>query len=173
MQPFVCHRVRLDGRPSLIWQQSPNRLPHCLSFVCLSVFSARQHVDVGLGCMFLCALRLPPESAIHPRPVFKMWRRRQSCFQKKKKKKQQTGSFLSSFFRLSFVYISAPSRQPLSTHMSYMWSFGLNFPTSGALSSPTGPYNTHLYITPQEQFSCLSLDECCKVLCGGGICGLN
>lgn len=39
----------------LIWQQSPHGLPHCLSFVCLSRFSAREDVDVGLDVCF-CVL---------------------------------------------------------------------------------------------------------------------
>lgn len=75
--------------------------------------------------------------------------------------------FVSLFSFL--VYISGPSRHPQSSHMSYMCSFGLTFPTSGSLWLPTAPYKTHMYVTLQEQFSCLSLDECCKVLCGGGI----
>lgn len=57
--------------------------------------------------MFLCALRLPPESTIHPSPVFKIWRRRWSSFRKRRKKKP-TGSVLSSLslsFLPSFIFL--------------------------------------------------------------------
>lgn len=162
------------------------------------MFSAREHVDVRTGmCVYVSVCvsnpRLPLESPIHPSPVCEIWRR---VLLPKWKTWSRLGAVL--FFSLSlspfffpcgwlFFYIYLPSRRPVLSPITHppfytlVWPFlQLPLPHSGAdvnsvaLSRlPTAPYNAHLYFTLREQFSCLFLDECCKMFCRGRIVWLS
>lgn len=115
----------------LIWQQSPHRLPHCLSFVCLSVFSAQEHVDVGLdvcSCVLLGCHQKAPSI-----PVLSLkYEGGDGPLSEREKKSNQLGVFfllcLSPFFlRLYFSSQQTPSVQSHVLHvelwadLSYIW----------------------------------------------------
>lgn len=91
----------------LIWQQSPHRLPHCLSFVCSSMFSALDHVDVGLDVCFCVLLGSHQQAPSIPVLSLK-YGGGDAPASKRKRKQHHTGSFLFSFslsFLSSFTFL--------------------------------------------------------------------